>query len=199
MDTKQYETRSQINEVILKVYTYGSLVYHCDTPLSDSDYIVVVESDNDELYYSVNDENANYTVYSEKKFIERVRMHHISAMECIFQNEHDPYLEFFKLNLEKLRREISGVSSNSFVKCKKKLAIGEDYIGKKSMFHSLRILMFGKQIATHGRIINYEEASYLLPIIMEMRTWEEINAYCKPLYNQLKSEFKILAPLESDK
>lgn len=198
MNTKQYETRQDINEPIIKVYPYGSLVYGCTTENSDDDFIVVVDSKED-LYYSVNSDEGDFTVYSESKFIRRVREHHISAMECIFQDDKDPYQKFFHVVPELLRREISAVSSNSFVKCKKKLAIGEDYIGKKSMFHSLRILMFGIQIAKFGKIVDYKEANYLLPIIMSMATWEDIKEYCQPIFNSLKSEFKILAPLESDK
>lgn len=195
---KQYETRTQIDEPIIKVYSYGSRVYHCDNNQSDFDYIVVVESDNHDLYYSVNEDDANYTVYSEHRFIQRIKEHHISALECIFQSEDDPYVKHFNLNLEKLRREISAVSSNSFVKCKKKMRDGEDYIGRKSMFHSLRILMFGMQIAEHGKIVSYSCANDLLPIIMSLSGWEAIQAMCQPMYNIHKSQFKLLAPLESD-
>ncbi|MEE5181083.1 hypothetical protein JDW21_19400 [Bacillus subtilis] len=199
MDDKQYETRDTIDEPIIKVYSYGSSVYQCQTKNSDSDYIVVVESEYRNLYYSVREEDADYTVYSEGKFIERIKDHHISAMECIFQNPNDQYLKYFTLDKEKLRREISAVSSNSFVKCKKKIALGEDYIGRKSMFHSLRILMFGIQIAEHGKIIDYSCANNLLPDIMNLKTWEDIKEKYQPIYNQLKSNFKIVAPLESDK
>ena len=118
MDTKQYETRKQIDEPILKTYLYGSRIYGCETKNSDYDYIVVVESDKD-LYYSVENDRENLTVYSESMFIKRIQDHHISAMECIFQYANDPYLKYFKLDKEKLRREISGVSSNSFIKKKK--------------------------------------------------------------------------------
>lgn len=194
-----YETRDEIEEPILKVYNYGSSVYGCTSSKSDSDFIVIVESDNDELYYSVNEDEADFTVYSKSKFIKRIHDMHISALECIFQSDDDPFLKHFKLDLEKLRREISGVSSNSFVKCKKKLKDGEDYIGRKSMFHSIRILMFGIQIAKFGRIVDYSQANQFLPAIMEMKDWEEIKYIMQPIYNGLKSDFKKLAPLESDK
>lgn len=195
----EYEVRTQIDEDIVKVYKYGSLVYGCTNSKSDLDYIVIVSSENPKLYYSVNEEDANYTICSEQRFIERIKEHHISALECIFQNPtKDTYIKHFNLNLETLRREISAVTSNSFVKCKKKLAISEDYIGKKSMFHSLRILMFGIQIAKFGKIVDYGEANSLLPVIMNMNTWEEIKEYCQPIYNKYKSEFKKLAPLEGD-
>jgi len=199
MEDEQYETRDTIDEPIIKVYSYGSSVYNSQTKNSDSDYIVVVDSDDRNLYYNVREEGADYTVYSEGKFIERIKDHHISVMECIFQTSNDPYLKYFMLDKEKLRREISAVSSNSFVKCKKKLAIGEDYIGKKSMFHSLRILMFGIQIAKHSKIVDYSCANHLLDEILKMDSWDEIKEVFKPIYNNLKTEFREVAPLGSDK
>ena len=106
----------------------------------------------------------------------------------------------FELDSEKLRRAISSVASNSYVKCKKKIRDGEVYIGKKSLFHSIRILMFGIQIAKHGKIVNYEEANNYHKAIFEMGDdWSELDKKFKPIYNSLKSEFKRLAPLESDK
>lgn len=195
----KYEVRDLIEEPILKGYPYGSYVYGCASTKSDLDYIVVVDSEDENLYYSVNTENFDFTVYSEKRFIERIEEHHISVMECIFQKPNDPYRKYFKLNSDKLRREISSVASNSFVKCKKKLRDGEDYIGKKSMFHSLRILMFGIQIAKHGEIVDYGEANHLLKPIMEMEKWKDIKKYCEPIYDSLKTDFKELALLDREK
>ena len=195
----KHETRNSISEPILKKYSYGSYVYGCATTKSDQDYIVVVDSEDENLYYSVNTEHYDFTVYSEKRFIKRIQEHHISVMECIFQTPHDPYRKYFKLNSDTLRREISSVSSNSFIKCKKKLRDGQDYIGKKSMFHSLRILMFGIQIAKYGEIVDYGEANYLLKPIMEMEEWKNIRKYCEPIFDSLKSEFKQLALLDREK
>lgn len=197
---QQYETRSRVEEEILAVYKYGSRVYKCTTEKSDWDYIVIVESLDENLKYSVAKDNVNLTVYSEQNFIKEIKNHHISALECIFQKSNDMFKEYFELNSEKLRRAISSVASNSYVKCKKKIRDGEVYIGKKSLFHSIRILMFGIQIAKHGKIVNYEEANNYHKIIFEMGDdWSELDKEFKPIYNALKSEFKRLAPLESDK
>lgn len=196
---KEFDTRTQIDEPILKVYQYGSIVYGSHTPDSDSDYIVVVDSDEPLLYYSVREDDSDYTIYSPSYFIKKIKEHNISILECIFQSEDDPFVKHFTYNPENLRRSISAISSNSFVKCKKKIRDGEPYIGKKSMFHSIRILMFGIQIAKYGKIVDYREANELLPIIMNMSEWDEIKFVCQPIYNELKSEFKLLVPLESDK
>lgn len=198
MDNKQYETRKQIDEKIIKSYRYGSRVYGCNTQESDYDYIIVVESDED-LYYSVNLIGVNYTVYSEPLFIKKIQEHHISIMECIFQSENDPYIKYFELDLEKLRRAISSVASNSYVKCKKKLKQDENYIGLKSLFHSIRILNFGIQIALYGKIVNYSSANVFLKMIMDIGAdWDKLDKKFKPIYNSLKSVLKRLAPLASD-
>jgi hypothetical protein len=199
MDMNTYETRKKIREPIIKIYNYGSRVYGCNTDKSDYDYIVVVESYNDDLYYSVNTGDKNYTVYSEQMFIKQIKKHHISVLECIFQNANDTYRRYFELNLSQLRHSISSVSSNSYGKCKKKIAQGDIYIGKKSLYHSIRILMFGIQIAKFGDIIDYSCANIISETVMGMSSdWDELHNKFRPIFNELKSNFKILAPLEDE-
>lgn len=195
----KYETRKNVDESIIKAYKYGSRVYGCNTETSDYDYVIIVESDKD-LYYSVTLPNLNMTVYSESEFIKRIKDHHITALECIFQEKNDPYQKYFELDKSKLRRSVSATSSNSFVKCKKKLKEDDFYIGKKSLFHSIRILGFGIQIALTGRIVDYSAYNHYLNIIMELRTneWSDFEKIFKPIFNHKKSEFKLFAPLEDE-
>ncbi|UUV45989.1 nucleotidyltransferase [Bacillus phage vB_BanS-Thrax1] len=194
-----WETKRNINENLLAIYPYGSRVYGCDHADSDYDFMAVADSQDLELDYTFEQDNVSIHVVSEALFIKKVKECHISYLECIFQREDSKYREYFELNLESLRRNISGISSNSFVKCKKKLAIGEDYIGRKSMFHSIRILMFGIQIAKYGKILDYSCANHYLETVMALHNWDSIKAFFQPIYNSLKSEFKLLAPLEGDK
>lgn len=195
-----YETRTNIDEQITVVYKYGSRVYGCHNKNSDYDYIAVVVSDNEDLYYSVDIASSNFTVYSEQKFIKLIKEHQISVLECIFQDENDLFVEHFELDKAKLRRAISSVSSNSYGKCGKKLKQGDTYIGLKSMFHSLRILNFGIQIAMYGKIISYSSANHFNKMVFDMNTdsWSMINKRFKPIHNALKSHFKKLAPLEEE-
>lgn len=194
---EQYETRDNVDERIIKTYDYGSRVYGTATEKSDYDYIIVVESDKD-LYYSVSKPNVHLTVYSESRFIKEIENHHISVLECIFQENDDPYRKYFKLNKSQLRRSISATAGNSFVKAKKKMRQGDHYIGKKSLFHSLRILGYGIQIAVTGMIKDYSAYNSYHDIIMGMTTneWEDYQKIFKPEYNRKKSEFRSLAPLE---
>ncbi len=198
MDTNQYETRKCVTEPVARTYRYGSRVYGCHKENADFDYIVVVKS-HKELHYSVQFTGTDITVYSEPMFIKKIKEHEISVLECIFQNENDPYAKHFELDLPTLRRAISAKSSNSFGKCKKKIVDGEVYIGKKSMFHSLRIILFGIQIARYGKIVDYTVANHFLDTIMKMEDdGNKIAKRFKPIFNAFKTSFRKLAPLEGE-
>ena len=187
----------QIKEEILYIFPFGSKVYGTLSNRSDDDFIVVVKSNMD-LKYGIHNDNVNIHVYSDKTFRDLINKHDIAALECIFSNE-TGYK--FNLNLEQLRRSISAVASNSFVKCKKKLIVGPDYepyIAKKSLFHSIRILDFGIQIAKHGKIVDFSSCNHYYDIVMKMDDWETIKDFFQPIANSLKSEFKKLAPLNKD-
>jgi len=191
---------------ILNIYNYGSSVYNCKGINSDNDYIVIV-SDGSEYPEQLKIYNNDYSFYKESEFRELIRQYEISALECLLL---DPKfivketVEFdFKLDLQQLRESISQKSSNSFVKAKKKLIIEKDYdpyIGKKSLFHSLRIILFGIQIAKYSKIINYEIANIYYNDIVEneMVEWNFYKEKYQPIYNNLKTEFRKLAEKKRD-
>ena len=163
----KYEFRDSVSGTIKKVYKYGSRVYGTSSEDSDFDFIFIVESDED-VYYRVDKKNTNITVYSESVFIDKIQSHEISVLECIFQDEGDPYLKYFKLDKPRLRKSISAIASNSYGKFKKKMKQGDYETGKKSLFHSLRILGFGIQIAISERIVSYSAYNDYHTIIMKM-------------------------------
>ncbi|MNJ90168.1 hypothetical protein D3C87_77620 [compost metagenome] len=185
---------------VLNIYLYGSKVYGCN-PTGDNDYIVVVEGQNIEEQLISNDDD--FTLYSKDVFQQKIDSHDISILECIFLPK-DKILQekhkfSFELNLENLRKEASSKSSNSFVKCKKKLMSNEErdiYIGKKSLFHSLRIIMFAIQIAKFQKIIDYAEANdYWEEIVYnEINDWDFYKKKYQPILNSLTTEFRKLAP-----
>jgi len=128
--------------------------------------------------------------------MKRIEDHEISALECQFltsgiikQNMKFP----FKLDVAKLRHSLSAKSSNSWVKCKKKLTVVEDYdlaIGRKSMFHAFRIIDFGIQIAKNGKIIDYSSSNELHKEIFFEYDWESLFEKFKLRYNKLLTDFR---------
>jgi len=210
---------------IINCYMFGSRVYQTYNGNSDYDYIIIYKNDNNEIL-DINNRNkvdvANNeqadgvcnetlkiqaTIYSHHEFIEKINLHNIDVLECIFLDdkyklkETIDYKKHFNLDLDLLRRYISGVCSNSFVKAKKKIKNEHHYIGKKSMFHSLRIAHYGIQIAKCGYIIDYinlDEKYNTITLydeIMKFETWEELNDKYKQYANNLRSDFRLLAPL----
>jgi len=184
------------------VYHYGSFVYGVNSKFSDNDLIIISLDKLIEPKQETRD-NTDITMYGVDYFQELVDNHEITALECLFlDNNHviKKNHEFdFSLDLGKLRRAISSKASNSYVKAKKKMIVeGDDasvYIGKKSLWHSLRILKFGIQIATHGRIVDYKENNDLWgDIVLSNKCWDEYNYKYKPIYNELSTQFRKVAP-----
>ncbi len=189
---------------VVCIYPYGSRVYGNFHKNSDYDFIVIVKSKTSDQF-SDNYININY--YTVEEHQQRLDDHEISALECYFLPQktldnisylfEKPYPKFrFVLDLSKLRHSLSAKSSNSWVKCKKKLTIPVDFdlnIGRKSMFHSFRIIEFGIQIATHGKIVDYASCNDLYKEIMNYYEWDELFNVFKLRYNALLTEFRKLA------
>lgn len=99
----------------------------------------------------------------------------------------------------KIRQSFSATASNSWAKAHKKMTVEKDldmYRGMKSLFHSLRILMFANQICESGDIYDFKEAT---PLWWEIYMhdnwgWNDFKTKYKPLYNKLRSKLAILAP-----
>jgi predicted nucleotidyltransferase len=213
----------------LNIYHYGSYVYGTNDEESDLDIIMVHDCDGlREKELQFNTDNLSCTVYSRHRFVDLVRGHDISSLECIwipnelkiketikFVNGAEyrctgirgiPKLPenhyVFHMCLTSLRKEISSKSSNSFVKAKKKFEVEKQYrLGKKSLFHALRIVMFGTQIASEGKITNYQCANEFWERIKSnpSQKWSDYKKIYKPIYNGLMTEFRRLAPKEGIK
>jgi len=185
---------------ILNIYLRGSHVYGTDDEQSDIDYLFVLEH-HKEKEPQIFADQYGVSAHPAECFQSLVDQHRPSALECIFLPEKFKIetKEFnFSLDLAKLRRSFSAKASNSWVKAKKKIDLHSEYRkGRKSLFHSLRLLLFGIQIAQHGRIVDYGQANVYWRTIQRQgfEEWKFYAAYWQQIYNQLKSRFKRVAPL----
>lgn len=186
------------------VFSYGSRVYGTHSNLSDYDFIVVMDDsihDKDSLESSYN--NLNISLYGETSFNEKLNLHKISALECIFLPSNkilkNNLKSKFNLNKKILRESISEKASHSWVKSKKKFEVIQDrnvYIAKKSLFHSLRIIDFGLQIANTGKIENYASCNELWEDIITdpADSWEPYKNKYQEYFNNQMTEFRKAAP-----
>lgn len=136
---------------------YGSRVYGTATDQSDEDYMAIVLQDRDCTGEEYRHNSLNVHLYNRVDFQRQLGIHKIHALEA-WSMPDSPCPKHFKwkLNLNLLRDAISEKASHSFVKAKKKIEVEKDfYVGQKSLFHSLRILIFGTQVATQGKIVDY--------------------------------------------
>lgn len=192
-------TKDELLKIALNIYCFGSYVYNTYSVKSDKDYIVIVP-DEYNLPHQIHLDNEDYNIYTRTDWLKKCNNNDIECLEVSFL---DPKFiiketEDFKLvlNYELIRKNISKTASNSFVKCKKKLTIEEDYnerIAKKSLWHSIRLLMFGIQLMNTNKIYNYEQANQYYNEIVnsDNNDWNYFKEKYQSLYNSLKTEFKL--------
>lgn len=209
MNTKSILTRildlSELTEKeIIAVYPYGSRVYGTANAKSDYDYIVVHNgaATNDAQQYDSYTKDLSVHTYHADSWQGHLDAHKIFAIECYsMEPQFRSYITNpfnFMLDKPTLRKEISSKSSNSWVKCKKKLTVETDefYIGIKSLFHSFRIPIFGIQIAKHGKVIDFTAANHIWEELKHLPsnvTWDELNQKYKLRHNELMTQFRIYA------
>ena len=199
----------------------GSVVYGTASPLtSDVDVLIVVPDTYSEFLsqfengifqlkkyntYLANDEDCEYiTISNFQKLLDDCT---VLAIETIFTpSDHILHFDSEKCNLTfpeafdkwKVRQEFSRTASNSWAKAHKKMTVEKDLdirCGKKSLFHSLRILNFGIQVCERGYIYDFSQANqYWHDICISNHSWEEYKTIYKPIYNELRSKLAALAP-----
>lgn len=191
--------KSILNDAkVLCIYLHGSRVYGCNNSDSDYDFIVVTE----DKYKSdaVSGEGFDLSIFSRKEWEKEAEENSVDFMECMFLPDDikllEEYVPEYKINPKILRSSFSSKSSNSFVKCKKKLTVEKDfapYTGKKSLFHSFRILHYGIQILKDKKITDYQAANDIYHEIMSIDSneWQVFKDRYQQRYNNLKSQFRL--------
>jgi predicted nucleotidyltransferase len=187
--------RSKIHPSKVKcIYVFGSRVYGTSGYSSDWDFIMI--ANNAVSNQEIRSGDFNIHVIVPDEFEKMLKAHHPGAIECFYAPQEFRLLETikfdFKISIPSLRHSFSHVSSNSWVKCKKKLEQNDYYIGVKSLFHSLRIPMFGIQIAKDGYISDFSCANKIYDIIFSRNdwTWDELDEKFRPLKNQILTDFR---------
>jgi len=152
---------------VMGCYVYGSRVYGTATP--DSDWDIMLITDKTIFEKEVESGRLNIHMMSTQSFERYLFDNDIKVIECFFAPEEFqivPYKYEFWFKEPRLRVSVSATVSNSWVKCKKKLAQGDYDIGIKSLFHSLRLAIFGEQFADK-KTIDFSSANWI---------WDELTS-----------------------
>jgi len=179
---------------IFNITIFGSRVYGTHTDNSDWDIIIVAKNSVESI--EIKSDLYNIHIYTPDKFKQDLDWHMPKNLECLFAPDWAKLkedLKFdFKLNIPKIRHATSHVSSNSWVKCKKKLQIANEYnIGVKSLFHAIRIPMFSTQIVNFGEIRDFQCANWVWNKIKEKEwNWEDLDKEFRELHNSTLTDFR---------
>lgn len=180
-------------------YIFGSRVYQTASEFSDWDIILIANSTSYETEIRVGDYNIH--IITPDLALKYAKDNHIKAIELICAPEWAKLLEFdfkFVYKEDSFRHNISHTVSNSWVKAKKKIQQGDYYIGIKSLFHSLRIVDFGTQFSSTGKI-DFTSSNWIWNEINveEEFEWKDLYDKYKPLLNERLTDFRKLAPKKS--
>jgi len=206
-------TRVIKHHEILGLYIYGSRLWDTANEKSDLDYCIIVDDNSvifelSDGYIQKESEDIDLHIMSATYYEDLVRNCDEFALSIYFQKyplmKYEIDIKVQDLNLQNLRKSFSSKANNSYVKAKKKLQDGELKTAYKSLYHSIRILDFGRKIAeeiiekedrlydmtSFGECIEWFEECFMI----KKMTWEEIHKIFKPIFNDYATEFKKLAP-----
>lgn len=195
-------TKEEITDIIKihpfkikNIYLFGSRVYETQNEDSDWDFIVVANSmlTKEEIRH----ENLNIHIHTPDIFLDGLKEYQMQYLECIYA---PPFAKLqeriiqpdknFSLKLDMLKYKGMTQSFNAFHKAKERVLDGELYRGVKSLWHSLRILQFFKQIVDNERITDFSSANIFWDMLKDdMENQEEWDFY-KAKYLPIKVELE---------
>jgi predicted nucleotidyltransferase len=189
------------DSAVFAAFRVGSRVYGTASEGSDEDFVAVLgdrKAKQDLAFAS----GVNVVIHGLATFEQALADHSLFALECLFAPAEHRLKEAkpafaFKLNKRKLLDSAQGRSDADFAKAKKRF-VDERGPSTKKLFHSLRVLMFARQVASKGRIVDFTEAA---PLWTEMRNqteteagWDDFERNYGPRRDALLEELRRLAP-----
>lgn len=182
---------------ILNIYLFGSRVYGNASDSSDWDVIVIAKTSSPET--EIKSDKFNIHILTPDRFQDGLDQHNIRNIECIMAPDwaklQEDYKFKFEIKVNRFRHSISHINSNSWVKAKKKIQQGDYYTGIKSLWHSLRIVMFGIQIVKYEEIKYWDCANDIWKEISSNDwNWDSLDSRFRFVNNKLLSEFRQIAP-----
>jgi len=149
---------------VKNIYLYGSRVYGTAKPDSDFDFILVGSA----LLAKDEKKNGrlNVHIHTTDIFKDELFRHDIHNLECYFAPDwaklliKEPF-DSFVLNRNKVKQSVLSESWSSWTKAKNSMNEGAIFRGIKSLWHSLRMLMFGIDIVQNGKITQWDCANSL--------------------------------------
>ena len=147
---------------VKNIYLFGSRVYGTATEQSDFDFILVGSSLN--AKEEKREGKINVHVHTHDVFKDELFKHDMHNLECYFAPEwaklqvKEQYDNFI-LNPNKVKQSVLAESHSSWTKAKMKINEGDIYKGIKSLWHSIRMLMFAIDLVQNSKITRWDIAN----------------------------------------
>lgn len=178
---------------VVAVYRCGSRVYGTATPQSDEDFVIVgpgAKMDVDLLFLP----NINAGVRSRPSFQKALDDASMMALECHFAPpEHvlrAPSPPFsFKLRRDRVRDSALD-RARADLKTAEKRFDADPESGRRKLYHAIRVLLFARQVVTHGRIVDFGEAAPVFEDVMSFpaSAWAPLGAAFVPVFRQIEAD-----------
>jgi hypothetical protein len=194
-DLEYFRARYGLGEAEVLLFPFGSRVYGTARADSDYDYLAVVPegrraSTGEEFRHGT----ANVTLFTRGDWAEQLAAHKIHCLEAYYLPDGVCRAAFpFRLDRHLLYAALFDKASRSWARARNKMeAEGQPLLAWKGVFHALRILHFGIQIATTGGIIDYGGANpWWREILTTARTdWAWHEERFGPEWTRLSDEFR---------
>lgn len=178
------------NDLVHAMYPFGSRVYGNLHTESDWDYFLILR--NNVNVQQLKQGKLSYTIQTIEGFQQLLNEHEAIALECYFLPENliaiKPFKKwYFSLKREQLKKSFLQKMEDCFIKSKRKFNSNNELIGKKSLFHSIRIGLFGLQILEHSKIIDYAQSNKIWESIYSIQSsaWMAYEFTFEPIYKKL--------------
>lgn len=183
-----------LEDNICSLYLYGSKCYGTYTEESDYDINVITYNNIGNFEYSYNKYDLH--ILSKKHFEQLLLNNDIQALESILYNPKilEKHIFNFEINDHLFRKNVSSICSNSWVKAKKKILQNDILLGQKSLFHSIRIPIYAKQIKETNNIYDWQAANKYWDNIKEIEDWDILKSKYKNIKNKCMTDFRKLCP-----
>lgn len=183
------------------LYAYGSRVYGNAQPRSDYDYVGIREGVDKG---SIIQGKINVKLMSPEHFQSLLDEHRMTALECYFLPDRHilkaperPW--HFSLDKRKLHDAVLARVNENWTRAEMRLRRSledrsEAERGKKCIYHSLRLLMFGMQIAELSTISNYGAANHIFEHVMTDPSidWEHYEKEWRLMKDAMLATFELL-------
>lgn len=171
---------------VRNLYLFGSRVYGCHSPESDYDFILV---GNGLKRRQVEQDRYNVHIFSTETFQNDINKYYLRALESIMSpdfakiKETDKYN--FKFKKDAFKTSILDQSNRNWSQARTKFRTNID-VGKKKVYHSLRIIDFGIQILQHGKITDWQQCNWMVKDIKKNyhKDWE----YYRDMFDARRNE-----------